>query len=283
MFSVHVTRGPDGTGHARITRQAARPTDARRRTWVLSVPPVTEPDAPPLLADAETGPALADLVCRALGRVSIGPASARPAYPGQIRALATLLCSADEDAGVAHLTRLGRATPLARFVDETLAPVLRMLGARWQNDEVSLVDMAVATARIQRYLVRRNRLRAPPAPRHGRALFAALPRQKHLLGLRMAAAAFAEEGWDSDLLLSDRLDDIVARAKATRPRVIGLSAARRHSLPELHRLILRLRALPIRSRILVGGAAAPQLVERTNRFYVDALLTDLTSGLAAAR
>lgn len=268
MYSVHVTLDPDGSGKARITnRRTATPCSAQRRTWVSTASATTMAASP---ETPDTPQAISDLAAIALARVGAKRGASQQgghtpvAQTGNVAALATLLCAPGDAAVAGFLHRLERNMPLARLADELLAPAMYLLGLRWDADRITSADVAIAASRLERYLIVRDRRRPVPPVRSETALFAALPRQRHLLGLRLAAASFREEGWGADLLLGGRADDIVARAKARRPDVIGLSVSRRQMLPDMHRLILRLRALPTRSRILIGGSAAPRQIGRAH-------------------
>ncbi|MBS0123371.1 cobalamin B12-binding domain-containing protein [Thetidibacter halocola] len=131
------------------------------------------------------------------------------------------------------------------------------LGELWEEDRISLRDMALAAGRMLN-LLRDLRALAPPfEPRGSRcALFATVPGETHVLGVTMAADIFRDHGWDVDLRLerSEReLSEIVR--KGAYP-IVGLSASSVERVRALARVILELRIVAPKILIFVSGYIA---------------------------
>lgn len=137
--------------------------------------------------------------------------------------------------GDGHATRailrgaLDEGLTLAQLGDDVVQPVMEELGHRWQTNAVSVAQEHLGTALVLSSLAQ-VALHRPAQPRGERsALFACVEGNRHSLGLRMVADAFAARGWRIFYLGDDvprrSLVDEVARRQ---PDVLGLSI----SLPQ---------------------------------------------------
>ncbi|WP_425093050.1 cobalamin B12-binding domain-containing protein [Tropicimonas sp. S265A] len=223
-----------------------------------------------------------DEACKG-ARPSVVPG--QPVPPYVLEAFATLLIADDARAAEEFLRDVvPRDMGTAELSDRILRDTLGRLGDRWSADQMSFVDMSVAVARVKGLgrSFASTRAICSTAVSKGRALFATLMNQSHGLGLSLAAQAFRETGWDVDLHLNEAPDRVVQSVKTTRPWVVGLTVGSRRDVSVVHKTILKLRALPFRCKVLVGGNAAHLLAGKSNSFLVDALVPDIATALAHA-
>lgn len=164
-----------------------------------------------------------------------------------------------------------------------IAGAARLLGERWDRDEVSFMDVTVATGHL--YAVMRavsvdpDPNRAPIRPER-RAFFASVPGETHTLGVALAADAFRDAGWVIDLKLAEDHDHLVQHADLCRPLVIGLSLSTKARLPELIRLVLALRI--VTPSAIIGVAPALDMSDDEILHLVDADIIFRHAGRALA-
>lgn len=182
---------------------------------------------------------------------------------------------------VANLQAQGVTRQHLRF--GLIAGVARLLGERWDRDEVSFVDVTVATGHL--YAVLRaasadlGTRRTPIRPER-RALFASVPDETHTLGVTLAADAFRDAGWDIELKLAESHDSLVQHADKAKPLVIGLSLSTKARLPDLIRLVLALRI--VTPSAIIGVAPALDMSDDEILQLVDADMVFRHAGRALA-
>lgn len=171
------------------------------------------------------------------------------------------------------------------LAENLLGEVSRVVGARWETDEVSFSDVSIVTASLLRLRQALTAAKGQPThvARDARALFVALPNQSHTLGLVLASEAFRLEGWSVDVMLDAASDAIVQRAKSSRPKVVGLTVGRQERVRDVLDVATRLKSLPSPVRILLGGNSIDTLDLNGCREVVDAVVTDIAGALRIAR
>ena len=198
------------------------------------------------------------------------------ASPGQIEQLARALISKDEGAG-AQLVLDARAAGMSIEVLYLvyLAGAARLLGAWWDNDKVSFVDVAIGSARIYAIMRASSHLLTPKgAYSQKTAVFASTPNETHTLGVRMAADLFRKDGWDIDLIIGRSHDELVKEIEQSHHRLIGLSSAGRHSCAALARLIIALRISNPNAYIMVSGHIVNDAEDLVSILGADGLAND---------
>ncbi len=182
---------------------------------------------------------------------------------------------------VANLQAQGISRQTLRF--GLIAGAARLLGERWDRDEVNFMDVTVATGHL--YAVMRavsadlGTRRTPIRPER-RALFASVPGETHTLGVTLAADAFRDAGWEIELKLAESHDSLVQHADQGRPLVIGLSLSTKAHLPDLIRLVLALRI--VAPSAIVGVAPALDMSDDEIMRLVDADIVFRHAGRALA-
>lgn len=161
-----------------------------------------------------------------------------------------------------------------------LSAAARRLGEWWENDQVTFYRVTVAAGRIYAILrvLRRERPLGAPSLKRA-ATFASVPGENHTLGITMARDLARERGWDIDLLVGLDHEALVKRLEHSQPRVIGLSASGKRSLPALTRLIVALRIGTPDARILVCGQIAATSLTLVGVTGADAATADFNAAL----
>lgn len=137
-----------------------------------------------------------------------------------------------------------------------IAGASRLLGERWDRDEVTFMDVALATGHLYA-LMRATRSERSPRERatpHRSALFASVPGEIHNIGITIAADTFREAGWTIDLQLGRTEDHLLNHVTQTRPTIIGLSLSTKERIADLIRLVVALRI--INPSAIIGVAPA---------------------------
>ncbi len=142
---------------------------------------------------------------------------------------------------------------------DLLAPTARELGIRWEDDECSFVDVAVALGRLQRVLRDLSQIfqsdvsGAPDSA--GQVLLTCLPGEQHTLGLILVAEFLMRDGFRVLVGAPWSEADLLAQVRREWFDVIGFSAGCESRLSSLKREIARIRAASMNPnvKILVGG------------------------------
>ncbi|WP_238621135.1 cobalamin B12-binding domain-containing protein [Ectothiorhodospira lacustris] len=151
---------------------------------------------------------------------------------------------------------LAEGHSLAEAEQRLLQPALYQVGREWHANRLSVAREHLATTTAQDAMAQLL-FKQAPSPRNGlRALFAAPPGNRHVLGLRMIADAFEMAGWSVQFLGADvPLESLLGQTQDFDPHLLGLTA----SLPQ-HLWPVRNLAEEIRRQhtgtyplILVGG------------------------------
>lgn len=139
-----------------------------------------------------------------------------------------------------------------------MQPALYGIGAKWQANQVTVVQEHIATAMVQSIMAL-GLTRAAPAPEVGRkVLLACVEGNQHAVGLRMVADAFQIAGWEVQYLGADTPTQVlINHAEVERPDVVGLSVSFPHQLREARALVAGLEARIGSGRplVMVGGLA----------------------------
>ena len=231
---------PDGT--ARLTERAQKVFDAevfsRTASLFATKRDALEPDAIRTLT--------ADIVQRLAETARHQPAFEAADISGEsLDAFCDALIEPDPGAALRFIeARRAEGVTRQGVYLGYVAAAARRLGEKWEEDDLSLVDVTVGTGHLYAML---RALRAErPEPRHlpgnrRAALFATVPGEDHGIGITVAADLFREAGWEIDLQTATDHDGLVGHAEATRPHIIGLSLSTDRRLDALARLVVALR------------------------------------------
>ncbi|NDK35618.1 cobalamin B12-binding domain-containing protein [Rhodovulum sulfidophilum] len=207
-----------------------------------------------------------------------------PPAPAEIEALCTALATGSlEQARRIVDDHLARGRDKTWIAEGLLPEAARLMGRRWESDEVSFIEVGQAVGRLQRLL---RLLRAEAGPRRPdpvrRAIFATPETETHTFGVIVAADAFRERGWEIDLSLSEPPDRLLADLTRSQVPLLGLSVSSRRSAPPLMQLLADLRTALPRLRVLLCGTILSTSPEAARQIPVDDRAADLPSAFEAA-
>lgn len=197
----------------------------------------------------------------------------------QIEHLAFALMDDDAEASLSFIADIRDAGATTEEVYLAyLAGAARCLGEWWNDSHVSFMDVTLATSRIFGLL---NALKSEdsmvvPASTPS-AVFMTVPGEDHTLGVQMAADLFRRQGWNIDLLLGRKHDDLVRSAEAMQPAVIGISVAGDHSMVALAKLMVALRVHCPDTLIVISGAIMKDAEELVADLTPDAMVKDVST------
>jgi methanogenic corrinoid protein MtbC1 len=195
----------------------------------------------------------------------------------QIEALCHLLLSEDDEAGAAFINSVRTA---GASIDEVylqyLARAARMLGEWWDKNQVSFTQVTLGTSRMYAIMrVLRHQFPIVTAADDRSAVFASVPGEKHILGVRMAADLFRKDGWEIDLKFAESHDALVSDIVRSDARLIGISAGGVHSLQALSRLVIALQIQQPAAALFVSGQAVEEAAEAISLIGVDGMASDI--------
>lgn len=201
---------------------------------------------------------------------------AADARPGVIMGLTEALVGSDPEAALHQIQNLQQAgADLEELELVYLAAAAQRLGTLWEDSILSVAEVTLGTSRIYGILRALDPIREVPRVPSGRsAMFANVPGDQHVLGIRMAADIFRRRGWDIDLLIGLSHNELVARVGETAHLIIGLSAGGGRVIAELARLVLAIRMQKPGVRIFVSGRAVTENADLVAAVQPDGMSAD---------
>jgi methanogenic corrinoid protein MtbC1 len=197
-------------------------------------------------------------------------AGGQDAAPGaaELEDFLALVLADDLPACMARIEQLAaRGTGLADICLSVLTPAARRLGAMWDDDLCSFVDVTTGLGVLRSALYRLREICPPEMPlRDGsrRVFLASLSGDRHSFGLQVVTEVFFHAGWDVTVAIAATDDELVEAVRGRWFAVAGLSVSRAEQSGTLGRTIRALRGAS-RNRaigVLAGGPAlngAPDL------------------------
>lgn len=167
-----------------------------------------------------------------------------------------------------------------------LTQAARYLGAQWEADRCSFVDVTIGVARLQKMLcVFAGKSDAAFSDRRQRAALCTLAGERHDFGLEMVACFMRQARWDVDVQKNAETDEVVDLVGRGWFAVLGFTASSELGLDALCRAIKSGRAASLNPEIgvLVGGPLfnmRPGLVAQVG---ADAMAGDAASATVLAR
>ncbi len=153
------------------------------------------------------------------------------------------------------LRRITQQQGIAAVIEEVVTPVMREVGDRWHRGELDPAHEHLATSVIERTLhwMLDGTTQPDDAPR---IAMATTQGERHEMGIQVATAIAASEGWRAVYLGADLPADAIVQATIrSGARVLGISVATAAgmAIEELRKI----RAgLPARTGMILGGSGA---------------------------
>ena len=234
-----------------------------------------------ILRDVLSVPAIRKLAEEVIERLNTRDTKDWHAPPEEVRKLSHLLCAKYPFAANRMIDQLIEAgVPVERIYHNYLAEAARLLGERWQRNDISFEEVGIATTRIYILLdALRRRSPSPISTQSPRIAFAAVPGEQHVLGVKMAVDVFRREGWDVDHLIDMDHDQIVKAAEDVDVVLVGLSASGRRTRAALIRLVVALRVARPELKILLSGEIAKSEPDFLSQVGIDAIVQDVSTAL----
>ena len=179
----------------------------------------------------------------------------------------SLVAKKRKDAADYMLSLLKQGRSIEHLYAELITGALQEVGQRWQKNEMSVVDVHVATD-ICRYIIMRLVDSMTPAKSLPyRALVTCVPGEEHEMGPELIENYLEMQGWDVYSMGHIAPEDDIMQAIATyKPDVVFLSVTLVANLPAARTLALKIRAQLPRAKIVMGGYAAVLAADILTRF-----------------
>ncbi len=178
--------------------------------------------------------------------------------PEEMRLFVDLLLSKKrKDAANHMLLLLNQGVAIEKLYTDLLTTALREIGRRWQKNEISVVDVHVATD-ICRYIIMRlvDSIPIKTSLPH-RALVTCVPGEEHEMGAEIVENFLEMKGWLIESMGHIAPEaDIMKAIVDTNPDVVFLSVTLVANLPAAKALALKIRKHNSRAKIIIGGYAA---------------------------
>jgi len=155
-----------------------------------------------------------------------------------------------------------------------LATAARMLGEKWESDELSFAQVTIGTVRIFAIMRSMRHLFEPDVPvLEKTAIFAAVPGEDHTLGVQMAADLFRKDGWEIELKLGLDQDQLVEEIENSPSRIVGLSFGGDRSIDALSRLVVALQICRPQVKVFVCGSSIEAAMPILTLMELDGIAT----------
>ncbi len=168
------------------------------------------------------------------------------------------------------------------------APAAQHLGTLWEDDACDFIKVTLGLVHIQtitRKLGKSFNEKQNLSVSGPKALFAAIPKSQHTLGVLMVSEFFRKEGWQVWLEPSPIESHLLSTLANEWFDVVGLSIGTKEELNDLTDLISRIRAASHNPSVfvMIGGPAIHQRTDLSNRFGADAFAADAATAVELAR
>ena len=152
---------------------------------------------------------------------------------------------------------VSRGADYGDLAEDLFSAAARRMGERWTDKRASKLQVNVGIETLIRTHIalcsnRGNQQKA----RKASALFGSFHGQAHTLGLAFGAEYFHRNGWNVHYMPGTSINKFLATASAQAPDLVGLTAAVDNDIATLNDVIDRLKKLPRKPRIIVGGCSA---------------------------
>jgi methanogenic corrinoid protein MtbC1 len=188
--------------------------------------------------------------------------------PEEMRLFVDLLLSKKRKEAANHmLLLLNQGVAIEKLYTDLLTTALREIGSRWQKNEISVVDVHVATD-ICRYIIMRlvDSIPIKTSLSH-RALVTCVPGEEHEMGAEIVENFLEMNGWAIESMGHIAPEtDIMKAIVDNNPDVVFLSVTLVANLPAAKALALRIREHNSTVKIIIGGYAAVLARNALNTF-----------------
>ncbi len=198
---------------------------------------------------------------------------------GRLReSYAEAVLAGDEPAAMRTASEaVGEDIPETMLYDAIIAPAMRKVGERWATGEISIAEEHLATQITTRIIARQREASrvAADRPNH-RIVLCGLEKERHTIGLEMAASVLRHAGYDVRMLGADVPIETLTRAvERYQPDIVGFSVTIADTAIVLPAAIYEVRAADPTVGIIIGGLAASLRMEATAATTICANVADV--------
>ena len=169
----------------------------------------------------------------------------------------------------------------AVFAD-LIHPAQYEIGDMWYRGLIGVAEEHRATALVETIVARLSPTPTEKPLLGCRCVLASIGAERHVIGLRLLAAAMADDGWEVEVMERHAsVQDLLATIDRTRPQLVGLSAAYLPDPEPIKRAIrlVKERGIPV----LVGGPAFNRTPSLGEQVGADGHGADARMALTLAR
>lgn len=144
------------------------------------------------------------------------------------------------------------------IIDHYIPTVARMLGEKWENDEISFAEVTIGAMRLQGLLSEASLspyVDRSPSVTTLDAMVLVPQGEQHFLGASVLAGQLRRLSCDVQMSYDEDMEMLASRLMRERPELILITCARRETLESVASTVQTIRATTSNSPILaVGGA-----------------------------
>ena len=197
----------------------------------------------------------------------------------KIAALCDALLSSEDHVADDFILNVRReSTDIEVIYLSYVAGAARRLGQLWLEDEISFMDVTLASGKLYRIIRGLRHVIAPSIIKdrdEHPAMFALVPGKTHTLGIEIATDIFRREGWDVDMMVGLDHDMLVDHSDRRSYRAIVLVANSDTMIEPLTRLVLALRISHPLSHVVVAGNILDHYPNISSLVGADAVIKDI--------
>ncbi|MBI5091878.1 MAG: MerR family transcriptional regulator [Candidatus Hydrogenedentes bacterium] len=172
----------------------------------------------------------------------------------------------------ALLAKSGARMGCLETIEHVVTPLMRWVGSQWHEGRLRVAHEHMATSSVRAHLEHVYTSVRSEAAGPG-VVLATLPQQRHEIGILMCAVVAVLEGWRAHYFgLELPVADIAVAASHVRAELVALGLSTIGDGQELLEQLAELRdALPVGTRLVVGGPAAMNVNEDVERLGIQCL------------
>lgn len=189
--------------------------------------------------------------------------------------------SGDDPVAVLHAMR-GRQMGLRALATAYIPAAARLLGTRWEHDEITFVDVTVCAARLQSLLHQIDRADDRYDEEADASALILVPQaEQHTLGAYVLASVLHKAGIVANVLVAPTAAELAQALAVTKYELALVSVSCTSGLAASARMICTLRLLTrVPMRIVIGGSLAEDDARMKEISGADEVLRDASAIIA---
>ena len=197
----------------------------------------------------------------------------------EIEALCQALLSDSEAAGDRIILAARRdGVPIEVIHLSYVAAAARKLGELWDQDKISFAQVTVASSRLYRIIRGLKRVLMPTDKRirsAGAVAISLVPDETHTIGIEIASDLFVRAGWDVELLIGMKIDEIIAAIEKRPFDAVMIVAQTDRSVADLLSLSVAIKIAQPAARLVLAGNVIDHVEDIDVMVGADAVIDSL--------